>query len=108
MQAFVDFDSGAEAERAITTKDRQVFAQKFGDRYVRLVQACPVSKSCIAHAPHSLITPEVSVTDLISSHHMGCCNQPDYVQTCLFGNEPLWCLPLPKIVCLVAAVIVIL
>lgn len=40
MQAFVDFDSGAEAERAITTKDRQVFAQKFGDRYVRLV---PVS-----------------------------------------------------------------
>jgi len=40
LQAFVDFDSGAEAERAITTKDRQVFAQKFGDRYVRLVQAC--------------------------------------------------------------------
>lgn len=37
-EAFVDFDSGAEAERAITTKDRQVFAQKFGDRYVRLVQ----------------------------------------------------------------------
>ncbi|KAA6418769.1 MAG: RNA binding [Trebouxia sp. A1-2] len=33
-EAFVDFDSGAEAERAITTKDRQVFAQKFGDRYV--------------------------------------------------------------------------
>ena len=40
LQAFVDFDSGAEAERAITTKDRQVFAQKFGDRYVRLVQVC--------------------------------------------------------------------
>ena len=39
VQAFVDFDSGAEAERAITSKDRQVFAQKFGDRYVRLVQA---------------------------------------------------------------------
>lgn len=39
VQAFVDFDNGAEAERAITTKDRQVFAQKFGDRYVRLVQA---------------------------------------------------------------------
>ena len=39
VQAFVDFDSGAEAERAIMTKDRQVFAQKFGDRYVRLVQA---------------------------------------------------------------------
>lgn len=40
LQAFVDFDSGAEAERAITTKDRQVFAPKFGHRYVRLVQVC--------------------------------------------------------------------
>ena len=44
LQAFVDFDSGAEAERAITTKDRQVFAPKFGHRYVRLVQVCLDSK----------------------------------------------------------------
>lgn len=56
LQAFVDFDSGAEAERAITTKDRQVFAQKFGDRYVRLVQAClTIQHSCLWHFVHYCI-----------------------------------------------------
>lgn len=62
VQAFVDFDSASEAERAITTKDRQVFAQKFGDRYVRLVQASPVpnptldvgiGSPCSRHVPAS-------------------------------------------------------
>ena len=57
MQAFVDFDSGAEAERAITTKDRQVFAQKFGDRYVRLVQASHVSKCILSGLSSPLHVP---------------------------------------------------
>lgn len=56
LQAFVDFDSGAEAERAITTKDRQVFAQKFGDRYVRLVQALHYSNVKLMHQESSSLS----------------------------------------------------
>jgi RNA recognition motif-containing protein len=37
-QAFVDFDSPEEAGRALREKDHKVFAEKFGDRYVRLIQ----------------------------------------------------------------------
>lgn len=37
-EAFIDFDSPAEAARAISEKDQQVFCQeKFGGRFVRLV-----------------------------------------------------------------------
>lgn len=60
LQAFVDFDSGAEAERAITTKDRQVFAQKFGDRYVRLVQARPSWCNAVSCTLHLLGVHQVS------------------------------------------------
>lgn len=38
VQAFVDFESPDEAARAIREKDHKVFAPKFGDRYVRLIQ----------------------------------------------------------------------
>jgi len=36
----VDFDSFEEAARAVREKDHKVFHEKFGDRYVRLIQVC--------------------------------------------------------------------
>lgn len=38
LQAFVDFESSDEAQRAIREKDHKIFSEKFGDRYVRLIQ----------------------------------------------------------------------
>lgn len=40
LQAFVDFESSDEAARAIRERDHKVFSEKFGDRYVRLIQVC--------------------------------------------------------------------
>jgi hypothetical protein len=37
-EAFVDFESHEEAGRAMREKDHKVFHEKFGDRYVRLIQ----------------------------------------------------------------------
>lgn len=37
-EAFVDFENFEEAARAIREKDHKVFSEKFGDRYVRLIQ----------------------------------------------------------------------
>mmetsp|Transcript_19521 Transcript_19521/g.50730 ORF Transcript_19521/g.50730 Transcript_19521/m.50730 type:complete len:528 (+) Transcript_19521:90-1673(+) len=37
-EAFVDFEAPDEAARAIKEKDHKVFSDKFGDRYVRLIQ----------------------------------------------------------------------
>lgn len=37
-EAFVDFESPEEAARSIKEKDHKVFSEKFGDRYVRLIQ----------------------------------------------------------------------
>ncbi len=37
-EAFVDFESPEEAIRAIREKDHKIFSEKFGDRYVRLIQ----------------------------------------------------------------------
>ncbi|KAG1680359.1 hypothetical protein FOA52_015450 [Chlamydomonas sp. UWO 241] len=37
-EAFVEFESADEAARAIREKDHKVFSEKFGDRYVRLIQ----------------------------------------------------------------------
>lgn len=37
-EAFVDFETPEEAARAIREKDHKVFSEKFGDRYVRLIQ----------------------------------------------------------------------
>lgn len=37
-EAFVDFESPEEAVRAIRDRDHKVFSEKFGDRYVRLIQ----------------------------------------------------------------------
>ena len=37
-EAFVDFDAPEEAARALRERDHKVFADKFGDRYVRLIQ----------------------------------------------------------------------
>lgn len=37
-EAFVDFESPEEATMAIREKDHKVFSEKFGDRYVRLIQ----------------------------------------------------------------------
>ena len=37
-QAFVDFETPEEAGRSIKEKDHKVFSEKFGDRYVRLIQ----------------------------------------------------------------------
>eukprot|EP00195_Chlamydomonas_chlamydogama_P011755 CAMPEP_0202914098 /NCGR_PEP_ID=MMETSP1392-20130828/62202_1 /ASSEMBLY_ACC=CAM_ASM_000868 /TAXON_ID=225041 /ORGANISM="Chlamydomonas chlamydogama, Strain SAG 11-48b" /LENGTH=485 /DNA_ID=CAMNT_0049605619 /DNA_START=36 /DNA_END=1490 /DNA_ORIENTATION=+ len=37
-EAFVDFENPEEAARAIREKDHKVFSEKFGDRYVRLIQ----------------------------------------------------------------------
>lgn len=37
-EAFVDFESPDEAARGIREKDHKVFSDKFGDRYVRLIQ----------------------------------------------------------------------
>lgn len=37
-EAFVDFETFDEAARAIREKDHKVFSEKFGDRYVRLIQ----------------------------------------------------------------------
>ena len=34
----MDFESPDEAGRAIREKDHKVFSEKFGDRYVRLIQ----------------------------------------------------------------------
>lgn len=34
----MDFESAEEAARAIREKDHKVFSEKFGDRYVRLIQ----------------------------------------------------------------------
>jgi hypothetical protein len=39
-QAFVDFENYEEASRALREKDHKVFHEKFGDRYVRLIQVC--------------------------------------------------------------------
>jgi hypothetical protein len=38
LQAFVDFESSDEAARSIRERDHKVFSEKFGDRYVRLIQ----------------------------------------------------------------------
>lgn len=38
LQAFVDFESYEEASKAMREKDHKVFNEKFGDRYVRLIQ----------------------------------------------------------------------
>jgi epithelial splicing regulatory protein 1/2 len=37
-KAFVDFEAPDEAARALREKDHKVFHEKFGDRYVRLIQ----------------------------------------------------------------------
>ncbi|KAF8069439.1 Hnrnph2 [Scenedesmus sp. PABB004] len=37
-EAFVDFENYEEAARAMREKDHKVFNEKFGDRYVRLIQ----------------------------------------------------------------------
>ncbi|GLC37659.1 hypothetical protein PLESTM_000633300 [Pleodorina starrii] len=37
-EAFVDFETSEEAARSIKEKDHKVFSEKFGDRYVRLIQ----------------------------------------------------------------------
>ncbi|GIL66017.1 hypothetical protein Vafri_19640 [Volvox africanus] len=37
-EAFVDFETPEEAARSIKEKDHKVFSEKFGDRYVRLIQ----------------------------------------------------------------------
>lgn len=37
-EAFVDFENNEEACKAIREKDHKVFSEKFGDRYVRLIQ----------------------------------------------------------------------
>lgn len=37
-EAFVDFENHEEAARAVREKDHKVFHEKFGDRYVRLIQ----------------------------------------------------------------------
>ncbi|KAG2452738.1 hypothetical protein HYH02_002968 [Chlamydomonas schloesseri] len=37
-EAFVDFETPEEAQRSIKEKDHKVFSEKFGDRYVRLIQ----------------------------------------------------------------------
>lgn len=36
----MDFEAPEEAGRAIREKDHKVFSDKFGDRYVRLIQVC--------------------------------------------------------------------
>jgi aminoglycoside N3'-acetyltransferase len=38
VQAFVDFENYEEAVKAMREKDHKVFNEKFGDRYVRLIQ----------------------------------------------------------------------
>lgn len=38
VQAFVDFENYEEAAKAMREKDHKVFNEKFGDRYVRLIQ----------------------------------------------------------------------
>jgi hypothetical protein len=43
VQAFVDFESYEEASKAMREKDHKVFNEKFGDRYVRLIQVSPPS-----------------------------------------------------------------
>jgi hypothetical protein len=40
LQAFVDFENYEEAVKAMREKDHKVFNEKFGDRYVRLIQVC--------------------------------------------------------------------
>ncbi|GFR46386.1 hypothetical protein Agub_g7982 [Astrephomene gubernaculifera] len=37
-EAFVDFETPEEAARSIKEKDHKIFSEKFGDRYVRLIQ----------------------------------------------------------------------
>lgn len=50
-EAFVDFESYEEASKAMREKDHKVFNEKFGDRYVRLIQ---VRLSGISPASNSL------------------------------------------------------
>jgi len=38
----VDFESYEEASKAMREKDHKVFNEKFGDRYVRLIQVGPL------------------------------------------------------------------
>jgi len=50
----VDFETPEEACRAIREKDHKVFSDKFGDRYVRLIQVSmsgvrPVVLSVLVH-----------------------------------------------------------
>ena len=42
-EAFVDFEGPEEAARALRERDHKVFAEKFGDRYVRLIQVGALS-----------------------------------------------------------------
>lgn len=37
-EAFVDFENSEEATKGIREKDHKIFSEKFGDRYVRLIQ----------------------------------------------------------------------
>ncbi len=52
-QAFVDFENAEEAARAVRERDHKVFSEKFGDRYVRLIQVSnrpPSAQFYIGHA----------------------------------------------------------
>jgi hypothetical protein len=56
MQAFVDFESPEEAQRAIRDKDHKVFSEKFGDRYVRLIQVCRVACAPVGRGGLQLVS----------------------------------------------------
>jgi hypothetical protein len=53
VQAFVDFENYEEAAKAMREKDHKVFHEKFGDRYVRLIQVSSKLQtwgSCLSEA----------------------------------------------------------
>lgn len=53
-EAFVDFENFEEAARAVREKDHKVFAaEKFGDRYVRLLQASRTAQGVQRHQQYA-------------------------------------------------------
>lgn len=78
-EAFVDFESHEEAGRAMREKDHKVFHEKFGDRYVRLIQVRRRHRARAALLPSSLphcLPPTASPTaHLTAPGHTAACMQ---------------------------------
>lgn len=81
-EAFVDFESHEEAGRAMREKDHKVFHEKFGDRYVRLIQVRRHPQGASGAAATLFLPPLPPPTaHLTGPGHMLCVGMLQHVQS---------------------------